>query len=42
MFQDKQGGQVGLVVDSEWAEPNSDKNEDKSAAARHLDFHLGW
>ncbi|AES69719.1 putative beta-glucosidase [Medicago truncatula] len=41
-YKDKQGGQVGLVVDSEWAEPNSDKIEDKSAAARHLDFHLGW
>ncbi|KAF7836094.1 beta-glucosidase 42 [Senna tora] len=41
-YQDKQGGQVGLVVDCEWAEANSDKIEDKSAAARRLDFQLGW
>ncbi|KAK7323431.1 hypothetical protein VNO77_26903 [Canavalia gladiata] len=41
-YKDKQGGQVGLVVDCEWAEANSDKIEDKSAAARRLDFQLGW
>lgn len=41
-FQDKQGGQVGLTVDCEWAEANSDKIEDKIAAARRLDFQLGW
>jgi beta-glucosidase len=42
MFQAKQGGQLGLVVDCEWAEANSDKIEDKSAAARRLDFQIGW
>ncbi|KAL5773800.1 hypothetical protein ACOSQ2_013724 [Xanthoceras sorbifolium] len=41
-YKDKQGGQVGLVVDCEWAEANSDGIEDKSAAARRLDFQLGW
>ncbi|XP_054812429.1 beta-glucosidase 42 [Prosopis cineraria] len=41
-YQEKQGGQVGLVVDCEWAEAYSDKIEDKSAAARRLDFQLGW
>lgn len=41
-FQEKQGGQVGIVVDCEWAEPYSDKTEDKAAAAKRLDFHLGW
>ncbi|XP_057451606.1 beta-glucosidase 42 [Lotus japonicus] len=41
-YKDKQRGQVGLVVDCEWAEANSDKIEDKSAAARRLDFQLGW
>ncbi|KAG5124316.1 hypothetical protein JHK82_031053 [Glycine max] len=41
-YKDKQGGQVGFVVDCEWAEANSDKIEDKSAAARRLDFQLGW
>nr|POE95690.1 beta-glucosidase 4 [Quercus suber] len=39
---DKQGGQVGLVLDCEWAEAHSEKNEDKTAAARRLDFQLGW
>ncbi|KAL2330740.1 hypothetical protein Fmac_018321 [Flemingia macrophylla] len=41
-YKDKQGGQVGLVVDCEWAEANSNKIEDKSAAARRLDFQIGW
>ncbi|GAV75550.1 Glyco_hydro_1 domain-containing protein, partial [Cephalotus follicularis] len=41
-YKDKQGGQIGLVVDCEWAEPNSDNIEDKLAAARRLDFQLGW
>ncbi|XP_021288994.1 beta-glucosidase 42-like isoform X3 [Herrania umbratica] len=41
-YKDKQGGQIGLVLDCEWAEPNSDKIEDKSAAARRLDFQFGW
>ncbi|KAJ7949236.1 Beta-glucosidase [Quillaja saponaria] len=41
-YKDTQGGQVGYVVDCEWAEANSDRTEDKSAAARRLDFQLGW
>ncbi|XVF30225.1 hypothetical protein REPUB_Repub16aG0039200 [Reevesia pubescens] len=41
-YKEKQGGQIGLVLDCEWAEANSDKIEDKSAAARRLDFQLGW
>ncbi|KAG6645283.1 hypothetical protein CIPAW_08G111600 [Carya illinoinensis] len=41
-YKDKQGGQIGLVLDCEWAEANSDKMEDKSAAARRLDFQFGW
>ncbi|KAF3452274.1 hypothetical protein FNV43_RR02707 [Rhamnella rubrinervis] len=41
-YKNKQGGQVSLVVDCEWAEANSDKIEDKTAAARRLDFQLGW
>ncbi|KAL6279024.1 hypothetical protein ACE6H2_022625 [Prunus campanulata] len=41
-YKDKQGGQVGLTVDCEWAEAHSDKIEDKIAAARRLDFQLGW
>ncbi|XP_041021195.1 beta-glucosidase 42 [Juglans microcarpa x Juglans regia] len=41
-YKDKQGGQIGLVLDCEWAEANSDKMEDNSAAARRLDFQFGW
>ncbi|KAJ4836814.1 Beta-glucosidase 42 [Turnera subulata] len=41
-YKEKQGGQIGLVVDCEWAEPKSNKVEDKIAATRRLDFHLGW
>ncbi|KAI4323457.1 hypothetical protein L6164_023060 [Bauhinia variegata] len=41
-YKEKQGGQVGLVVDCEWAEANSDKIEDISATARRLDFQIGW
>lgn len=37
-----QGGEVGLVVDCEWAEPFSEKTEDQVAAERRLDFQLGW
>ncbi|WCJ38918.1 beta glucosidase 42 [Euphorbia peplus] len=41
-YKEIQGGQVGLVVDCEWAEPNSDEIEDKKAAIRRLEFQLGW
>lgn len=41
-FKKMQGGQIGLVVDCEWAEPLSESAEDKIAAARRLDFQLGW
>ncbi|OMO71469.1 Glycoside hydrolase, family 1 [Corchorus olitorius] len=41
-YKDKQGGQIGLVVDCEWAEANSDKLEDKYAAIRRVEFQLGW
>ncbi|GMH11421.1 hypothetical protein Nepgr_013262 [Nepenthes gracilis] len=41
-YKEKQGGQIGLGLDCEWAEAWSDKPEDVSAAARRLDFQLGW
>ncbi|EXC24933.1 Beta-glucosidase 42 [Morus notabilis] len=41
-YKEKQGGKVGMTVDCEWAEANSDKIEDKIAAARRIDFQLGW
>ncbi|XP_043705458.1 beta-glucosidase 42 [Telopea speciosissima] len=41
-FKAQQGGEIGLVVDCEWAEAFSDKMEDKIATARRLDFQIGW
>ncbi|KVI07550.1 hypothetical protein Ccrd_014126 [Cynara cardunculus var. scolymus] len=39
---DLQGGEIGLVVDCEWAEALTDNIEDITAAARRIDFQLGW
>ncbi|XP_022998813.1 beta-glucosidase 42 [Cucurbita maxima] len=41
-YKAHQGGQIGISVDCEWAEPNSNKVEDRTAASRRLDFHFGW
>ncbi|KAL0903737.1 hypothetical protein M5K25_028135 [Dendrobium thyrsiflorum] len=41
-FKATQGGEIGLVVDCEWAEAFSDKEQDKIAVERRLDFQLGW
>ncbi|CAI9302150.1 unnamed protein product [Lactuca saligna] len=41
-FQALQGGEIGLVVDCEWAEPLTDKEEDITAAKRRVEFQLGW
>ncbi|XP_078432569.1 beta glucosidase 42 isoform X2 [Wolffia australiana] len=41
-YKAKQGGEIGIVVDCEWAEPFSSAIHDKTAAQRRLDFHLGW
>ncbi|XP_020587680.1 beta-glucosidase 4 isoform X1 [Phalaenopsis equestris] len=41
-FKATQGGEIGLVVDCEWAEAFSDKEQDKVSVERRLDFQLGW
>ncbi|CAA0814521.1 Beta-glucosidase 42 [Striga hermonthica] len=41
-YKDKQRGQIGIVVDCVWSEPLTDRVEDINAAARLLDFQLGW
>ncbi|CAI5958322.1 unnamed protein product [Closterium sp. NIES-65] len=41
-FQPQQGGQIGIPVDSEWAEPFSQHPDDVAAADRRIQFSLGW
>ncbi|KAH7518232.1 hypothetical protein FEM48_Zijuj09G0149600 [Ziziphus jujuba var. spinosa] len=37
-----QGGVVGIALNSNYYEPYNKSSEDKEAAKRLLDFHLGW
>lgn len=42
-YRKKQGGRVGIALNSDWAEPkNSVSVQDVDAAERHLTFMLGW
>lgn len=39
----KQGGQIGITHVGQFMEPlNPESSDDKEAAERYLDFHLGW
>ncbi|XP_034041929.1 lactase-phlorizin hydrolase [Thalassophryne amazonica] len=42
-YRRKQGGKVGIALNSDWAEPlDPSKSEDVVAADRYLQFMLGW
>lgn len=40
--QESQGGRIGMINCTFWYEPLTDSEEDRAAAARELDFVLGW
>ncbi|KAG5872459.1 hypothetical protein JTB14_024040 [Gonioctena quinquepunctata] len=41
-FKEKQGGKVGIVIDTDWYEPFTNSEEDKRASDQSLYFRWGW
>lgn len=41
-YQSKQGGLIGIVLNSDWDEPYTSSAADRAAAQRGMDFMLGW
>ncbi|XP_009617373.1 beta-glucosidase 18-like [Nicotiana tomentosiformis] len=41
-YQERQGGMIGISLNTQWYEPFSDSSEDKSAAQRARSFVYNW
>ncbi|XP_044761903.1 myrosinase 1-like [Coccinella septempunctata] len=41
-FREKQGGKIGITIDTIWAEPRTNKSEDVEAAEREMQMSFGW
>ena len=41
-FRSTQQGRVSIVVNAQWFEPKTDKEEDIKAADRGMQWYLGW
>lgn len=41
-YQGEQKGRIGILLDFVWYEPLTYSDDDKAAAKRARDFHLGW
>ncbi|KAH8415644.1 hypothetical protein KR222_007149, partial [Zaprionus bogoriensis] len=42
-FQKRQGGRIGITLDTSWPEPkNLDSDEDREASERAMQFYIGW
>jgi beta-glucosidase/6-phospho-beta-glucosidase/beta-galactosidase len=40
--QKQQGGQIGITLNCDWAEPLTAAAEDVAAAVRSMEFSLAW
>ncbi|WOK97506.1 hypothetical protein Cni_G06214 [Canna indica] len=41
-YQVEQKGKIGIILEFTWYEPHTYSDQDKKAAQRARDFHLGW